>query len=173
MKEKKYHTELERLNKVIKWLIFSDFVENDKDLADKLGYNKTYLSQIFNGKVALSDNFIEKLIDLDPNINKVWIKTGTGNMLKSDSHHIITQTVKANGNISNAGNNNINIPIQTTASENIGDKNIIKELRSIIKDKENTINLLSEELKANREELKEKTSHINRLLTIIEKQDKQ
>lgn len=155
MNKKTYNTELERLKKVIKWLVFSDFAENDKDLADKLGYNKTYLSQIFNGKVSLSDNFIDKLIELDPNINKVWIKEGIGSIFNDN---------KRNNYVS-----------QNTSE----DKTIIKELRNIIvykdntiKDKDDTISLLRTELQERKDELKEKTSQINRLLSLLEKNSK-
>ena len=77
-------TDLQRLKKVVKWLIFSDFGDNEKEIAELLGYKKASFSQLMNGKVPLSDKFIDKLISLDNNINKVWIKTGEGSMLKSE-----------------------------------------------------------------------------------------
>lgn len=76
-------TDLQRLKKVVKWLIFSDFGDNEKEIAELLGYKKTSFSQLMNGKVPLSDKFIDKLVSLDNNINKVWIKTGEGLMLKN------------------------------------------------------------------------------------------
>jgi transcriptional regulator with XRE-family HTH domain len=75
--------DLLRVRKVIKWLIFNDFAENEAAVARKLGYTKSSLSQILNGKVPLSDKFIEKLCNADSNINKVWITDGTGEMLKN------------------------------------------------------------------------------------------
>lgn len=74
-------TELERVKKVCKWLIYNDIAENDKELSILMGYTKSSFSQIINGKVPLSDKFVDKLIELDKNINKVWIKTGGGSML--------------------------------------------------------------------------------------------
>lgn len=75
-------TDLKRVKKLIKWLIFSDYGENEKEIAEMLGYKKSSFSQILNGKVPLSDRFIDNLVSIDKNINKVWIKTGEGKMLK-------------------------------------------------------------------------------------------
>lgn len=73
-------SDLQRIRKVVKWLIFSGFGENEKELAEYLGYTNSAFSQILNGKVPISDKFINKLVSLDKNINKVWIKTGNENL---------------------------------------------------------------------------------------------
>ena len=49
----------------------------------KLGYKKSSFSQIMTGRVPLSDRFLDKLCGLD-NLNKVWIKTGKGDMNDAD-----------------------------------------------------------------------------------------
>ena len=87
-------TELQRIKKVCKWLVFNDFAENDKELADKLGYTKSSFSQILNGKVPISGKFIDKLCDLDKNINKVWVLSEKGemfkeNLIKEDNTYLI------------------------------------------------------------------------------------
>ena len=69
-----------RLKKAINWLIFQDIAENERALADWLGYTKSSFSQIVNGKVPLSDKFLSALCSLDKNINCVWIKTGEGGL---------------------------------------------------------------------------------------------
>src|SRR5690606_6641129 len=73
-------SKLERVKKVINWLKYRGIAETDADLAEKLGYKKSSLSQILNEKVPLSDKFIDKLVELDENINKVWIYEGSGDM---------------------------------------------------------------------------------------------
>lgn len=78
-------TEQQRIKKIIKWLIFSDFAENDKEVAENLGYTKSSLSQIVTGKVPVSEKFIKKLCSADKNINEEWINTGEGEMLKTDT----------------------------------------------------------------------------------------
>ena len=76
-------TELQRVKKIIKWLIYTEFAESERDLAEKLGYTKSSLSQIVTGKVPLSDKFVNKLCAIDENINNEWIASGEGEMLKN------------------------------------------------------------------------------------------
>ncbi|MBI2259568.1 MAG: helix-turn-helix transcriptional regulator [Flavobacteriia bacterium] len=73
-------SELERIKKVVNYLIYMEFASNETDLANKLGYKKSSFSQIMNGKVPVSDKFIDNLLKSNLNINKVWIKTGKGSM---------------------------------------------------------------------------------------------
>ncbi|WP_018675186.1 hypothetical protein [Riemerella columbina] len=78
--------ELWRVKKMIKWLIFSDYGDSEKEIAEIMGYKKSSFSQILNGRVPLSDKFINNLSNIDKNINKVWIKTGKGKMFKQDEN---------------------------------------------------------------------------------------
>jgi transcriptional regulator with XRE-family HTH domain len=77
-------TEHQRIRKVIDWLVYIGYARNEKEIAGKLGYTKSSFSQIINGKVPLSGRFVEKLSAVDENINKVWILTGEGRMLKKN-----------------------------------------------------------------------------------------
>lgn len=86
-------TDLQRVNKLIDWLIFSGYGSNKKEIGAFLGYTKSSFSQILNGKVPLSDRFIDKLSEVDDNINKVWIKTGKGEMLKSEAPEVESRTI--------------------------------------------------------------------------------
>lgn len=74
-----------RIRKAINWLIFSEVAESEKAVADMLGYTKSSFSQLVNGKVPLSEKFVNKLCSLDPNINDVYITKGEGNLLKTDT----------------------------------------------------------------------------------------
>lgn len=78
-------TKIERVKKVCKWLVYNDYADNDKELADYTGYTKSSFSQIINEKVPLSAKFIDKLCSIDENINKVWVHTGKGEMLVKDN----------------------------------------------------------------------------------------
>lgn len=73
----------QRIKKAVNWLIFNEISENERGLAEKLGYTKSSFSQIVNGKVPLSDKFVKKLCSLDRNINEVWVMYGTGSMFKN------------------------------------------------------------------------------------------
>ena len=75
-----YASELERITKIIEWLIYSKKVNSKKDFASKLGYAESYISQILTGKVKLSDKFINSL-SIFPEINIEWIYSGNGQML--------------------------------------------------------------------------------------------
>lgn len=72
----------QRVSDVIRFLIFSKVALDKQDLAQKLGYNVSSFSQIINGRVPLSNKFVEKLIEFAPNLNEHWLKTGEGEMLK-------------------------------------------------------------------------------------------
>ena len=89
-------TETQRVKKVINWLVFMEYAENERELAEKLGYTKSSFSQIVNGKVPLSERFVQKLASVDRNINEVWIMTGEGNMLNSMEAGTSVVTIPAN-----------------------------------------------------------------------------
>jgi transcriptional regulator with XRE-family HTH domain len=89
-------TETQRIKKVINWLVFMEYAENERELAEKLGYTKSSFSQIVNGKVPLSERFVQKLASVDRNINEVWIMTGEGNMLNSVEAGTSVVTIPAN-----------------------------------------------------------------------------
>lgn len=80
----------QRIRKAINWLIFQEVAENERALANLMGYTKSSFSQLVNGKVPLSEKFVKKLCSLDPNINEVWIMTGEGNLLNSDNPNGLT-----------------------------------------------------------------------------------
>lgn len=76
-------TDIQRIKKVINWLIFQEVAENDRALSELLGYTKSSFSQIVNGRVPISDKFVKKLCSLDENINEVWVLREEGTMFKN------------------------------------------------------------------------------------------
>ncbi len=86
---------LDRVKKVVKWLLLTDYAVSESDLAEKLGYKKSSLSQILNKKVPLSDKFVQVLCDADKNINKVWIEEGEGSMIVMRDEYNISYMEKA------------------------------------------------------------------------------
>ena len=115
-------TETQRIKKVINWLVFMEYAENERELAEKLGYTKSSFSQIVNGKVPLSERFVQKLASVDRNINEVWIMTGEGNMLNSVEAGTSVVTIPAN----------VWEVIQTQA-ESLKSKDKIDELVALLK----------------------------------------
>lgn len=72
---------IERIKSLIDWLIFNKAIKNRRELAEKLGYTESSLSQILNEKVNLPEKFIKKLSDIDENIKIDWIFKGEGEMI--------------------------------------------------------------------------------------------
>ena len=48
----------ERIKKVINWLVFKGVVDGQNDLAARLGYSKSYMSQSLNGHENLWRRFV-------------------------------------------------------------------------------------------------------------------
>lgn len=96
-------TKIQRLKKLCKWLIYIGYAENEAELASKLGYTKSSFSQIMNEKVPLSDKFIDKICAVDNNINKVWIKTEKGSLIKGEH--------EANGEVITSEDNSLQIDL--------------------------------------------------------------
>ena len=69
---------------VIRHLIMSGRVKNQKDLGEKLGYsNESSFSQVINEKVSEPKDFIPKLKQVFPELNANWLLRGEGEMLNS------------------------------------------------------------------------------------------
>lgn len=85
---------LQRINKACKWLIYKGYADTHSGLAARLGYQKSYFSQILNGKVPLSDSFIDAICNLDENINEVWIKEETGDIVKGVAEDDTVEYIK-------------------------------------------------------------------------------
>jgi len=75
-------TKIQRVRKVADWLLFKGYAQSDRELAEKLGYSRSFFSQIMNEKAPLSARFIRQLCSASRNINYDWVLTGTGEMLK-------------------------------------------------------------------------------------------
>lgn len=75
----------QRLNDIVNYLIFSKVALDKTDLSKKLGYNASSFSQIINERVPLTDRFINRLMEFAPNIDKNWLLTGEGTMLKTEA----------------------------------------------------------------------------------------
>lgn len=89
-------SELQRVKKVIDWLVFEGVAESQKDVAEKCGYGESYMSQVLSGRVNLSSRFIKNLAMLDERLSEEWITTGDGDMLRNNQTN----------NQSGTGNNN-------------------------------------------------------------------
>lgn len=71
-----------RIKLIVKWLIGIGLAETQEAIGKAMGYsNKSSFSQILNNKVPIPDHFIDKLCNLNSDINKEWVAYGDGNMI--------------------------------------------------------------------------------------------
>ena len=76
----------ERAEAAINYLIDSGFAKNQKDLAKKISFDPTNLSQAKNGvERYLTDGFAQRLCTDETGISLHWLLTGEGEMLRTDT----------------------------------------------------------------------------------------
>jgi len=74
--------ENENLKKVILWLTSQGIIESQEDLAKKLGYNPSSISQIVTGKKRISKKFAKKISELSEKINIDYLLGTSDEMIK-------------------------------------------------------------------------------------------
>lgn len=74
-------SKLDRYKILIRQLIKSGVVANQRELGQKMGYNNpSAFSQVINGKTQEPKLFTQKLKDLVPELNLEWLENGVGAM---------------------------------------------------------------------------------------------
>ena len=158
-------TDLERVIKIVDWLIFEKVVKSRRELAEVLGYTESSMSQILNGKVTLSERFIKKLSTIDDRINEDWIRHESGNMLKTTQ--VITNE---SGVLINGDNTNSPIDNRHYYSDSPDVLRAqIELLDERIKEKDAQIKEKDAQIKEKDAQIKEKDAQIKSLLDIISK----
>lgn len=77
-------TETERIKKAIKWLIGSGIAKTQEGIGLLMGYsNKSAFSQVVNNPDKRPEDFVVRLCNLNNTLNKNWLLTGEGSMLKN------------------------------------------------------------------------------------------
>lgn len=92
----------ENIKKVILWLISQGIVDSQEQLAEKLGYNPSSVSQIVSGIKPLSHKFADKICSLSEKINKDYLFAESDNILIGDNNN--HQSTHAGHNINGNGN---------------------------------------------------------------------
>jgi transcriptional regulator with XRE-family HTH domain len=77
-------TENERFKEVLNYLIRGKKIRNQQEFTEKVGSNKTTISQIKNGEIKIPNNLFEKITHAFPFISFDWLLTGEGEMLKQE-----------------------------------------------------------------------------------------
>lgn len=106
----------QRVTNLVEFSIYSKLALDKKDLAQKLGYNASSFSQIINGRVPVSDKFLEKLLDFIPNLNEKWLLTGDGEMFNdtAEPNAVPIQPMEVNIDTGETSPRDVE-PIPTTA----------------------------------------------------------
>ena len=76
----------ERAKQMVRWLISQGYAASQRELAQLMGYKESSFSQIINGRVPMSEKFVNRLVAVDRNLNSEWLLQGAGNMLGSLRH---------------------------------------------------------------------------------------
>ncbi len=143
----------ERAQRIISWMIFERKFSTRRDLADLIGYKESYLSQMLNGKVPLSERFLSMLAAIDNRVNLEWIKTGIGD--------ILIDPVNVSGVLINGDNTNSPIDNRHYYSDSPD------VLRAQIEILEERIKEKDAQIKEKDAQIKEKDAQIKQLLDII------
>lgn len=69
----------QRLEHVFNTFKLNKKVKSKQEFADKLGYDRSYVSEMLNGRKGITDDFAEKVNKIF-NININWLYTGEGEM---------------------------------------------------------------------------------------------
>jgi len=76
---KNYH-----LKKLFSYIQENNYMKNQSEVAEALGYNAAYLSQIISGRKDVSQKFINKVKSIVPNISENWLVSGEGEMITDE-----------------------------------------------------------------------------------------
>lgn len=143
-------TDTERIKKAIKWLIGTGIAKNQEGIGVLMGYsNKSAFSQVVNTPNKRPEDFITRLCNLNNNLNKDWLLTEKGSMLKTTD-----QPVSQGGEDVTPPKTELNNP------------KTMERLFELIKDQQRQTSELVADL---REERLNRKEEVSRFLSLIEK----
>lgn len=78
-----------RLNEVFQYLRYKGKVSTQKSFAESIGADKSNMSSALKGmEKYLTDGLLKRIVDVYPEINRIWLMTGNGSMLKSENTEV-------------------------------------------------------------------------------------
>jgi len=118
----------QRIKHVVKWLVGNGFAGNQKEVGFMLGYkSESSFSQILNDKVPVPGDFADRLSAISPLLNRDWIISGDGEMIRNDYTNRFDESDKISVNespstydIMKANNNQPILDIRVCAGSGIG-----------------------------------------------------
>lgn len=80
----------QRLRQTIDFLKEGRRIYSDAEFARKVGIDKAELSKMLSGTRTITQRFVDKVLAQFPDLNKDWLMTGAGEMLKSYPQAVTT-----------------------------------------------------------------------------------
>ncbi len=74
---------VERIREALEWLKTNGVFRSNREIAEKMGYNPSMLSQVITGKSAVSQRFVKSLCTVAPGLRYEWVWTGKGEMFRA------------------------------------------------------------------------------------------
>lgn len=71
-----------RIKDVLEWLKSSSLFRSNREIAERMGYNPSMVSQVITGRSAVTQKFVRSLCSVCSRISYDWIWTGEGDMLR-------------------------------------------------------------------------------------------
>ncbi len=78
--------ENQRFKEVFVFLKENKYVRNQQDFTERIGSNKSTISQIMNNRIRIPNNLFANINAAFPRINPHWLRTGEGEMLKDEEN---------------------------------------------------------------------------------------
>lgn len=76
------NVESKRLKEIIDYLKYNKMIYNETDFCEKVGFVKSFLSDMKNGKKKITEQSVMKIVLAFPIVNPLWLLYGEGEMLK-------------------------------------------------------------------------------------------
>jgi hypothetical protein len=90
----------QRFKDVFAYLRENKHVRNQQDFTERIGSDKSTVSQIMNDRISIPNNLFAGVANAFPFISEEWLRTGIGTMLKST----YTQQIFGDGQTTQTGN---------------------------------------------------------------------
>ena len=81
----------QRIKELVSFLKENKRIRNQQDFVERIGSDKSTVSQVLSGKLSIPNNMFDKIYNAFPDISQSWLLTGEGPILKEDSNAPIFQ----------------------------------------------------------------------------------
>ena len=91
-------TDNQRIKELVSFLKENKRIRNQQDFVERIGSDKSTVSQVLSGKLPIPNNMFDKICNAFPDVSQSWLRTGEGSMLKEgDSTPILQRDVIEKG----------------------------------------------------------------------------